>query len=60
MCFICPGGAVLVLILGNAVFFARYLLTSHQILGNVPPIVFVKDKEAAAVKEVIVIFDSVS
>ncbi|NWW43891.1 RBFA factor, partial [Pedionomus torquatus] len=30
----------------------RYLLTSQQILGNVPPIVFVKDKEAAAVKEV--------
>lgn len=31
---------------------------SQQILGNVPPIVFVKDKEAAVVKEVIVIFDS--
>ncbi|NXP29022.1 RBFA factor, partial [Scytalopus superciliaris] len=30
----------------------RYLLKSQQILGNVPPIVFVKDKEAAAVKEV--------
>ncbi|XP_010187702.1 PREDICTED: putative ribosome-binding factor A, mitochondrial, partial [Mesitornis unicolor] len=30
----------------------RYLLTSQQILGNVPPIIFVKDKEAAAVKEV--------
>ncbi|KFP71670.1 hypothetical protein N310_02289, partial [Acanthisitta chloris] len=30
----------------------RYLLTSQQILGNVPPILFVKDKEAAAVKEV--------
>ncbi|NXN46024.1 RBFA factor, partial [Rhinoptilus africanus] len=30
----------------------RYLLTSQQILGNVPPIVFVKDKEAAVVKEV--------
>ncbi|NXV84935.1 RBFA factor, partial [Calonectris borealis] len=30
----------------------RYLLTSQQILGNVPPIVFVKDKEAAAVKEI--------
>ncbi|NXU50083.1 RBFA factor, partial [Turnix velox] len=30
----------------------RYLLTSQQILGNVPPIVFIKDKEAAAVKEV--------
>ncbi|NXW09779.1 RBFA factor, partial [Fregetta grallaria] len=30
----------------------RYLLMSQQILGNVPPIVFVKDKEAAAVKEV--------
>ncbi|KFZ54761.1 hypothetical protein N338_00387, partial [Podiceps cristatus] len=30
----------------------RYLLTSQQILGNVPPIVFLKDKEAAAVKEI--------
>ncbi|NXH78679.1 RBFA factor, partial [Hydrobates tethys] len=30
----------------------RYLLMSQQILGNVPPIVFVKDKEAAAVKEI--------
>ncbi|XP_071409557.1 putative ribosome-binding factor A, mitochondrial [Pithys albifrons albifrons] len=30
----------------------RYLLKSQQILGNVPPIIFVKDKEAAAVKEV--------
>ncbi|XP_010163076.1 putative ribosome-binding factor A, mitochondrial, partial [Antrostomus carolinensis] len=30
----------------------RYLLKSQQILGNVPPIVFVKDKEAAAVKEI--------
>ncbi|KFP07541.1 hypothetical protein N300_15275, partial [Calypte anna] len=30
----------------------RYLLSSQQILGNVPPIVFVKDKEAAAVKEI--------
>ncbi|XP_055656016.1 putative ribosome-binding factor A, mitochondrial isoform X1 [Falco peregrinus] len=30
----------------------RYLLMSRQILGNVPPVVFVKDKEAAAVKEV--------
>ncbi|NWR56148.1 RBFA factor, partial [Bucorvus abyssinicus] len=30
----------------------RYLLRSQQILGNVPPIVFVKDKEAAAVKEI--------
>ncbi|KFV90286.1 hypothetical protein N327_02482, partial [Fulmarus glacialis] len=30
----------------------RYLLTSQQIIGNVPPIVFVKDKEAAAVKEI--------
>ncbi|XP_053916204.1 putative ribosome-binding factor A, mitochondrial isoform X3 [Cuculus canorus] len=30
----------------------RYLLTSQQILGNVPPIVFVKDREAAAVKEI--------
>ncbi|NWX49222.1 RBFA factor, partial [Steatornis caripensis] len=30
----------------------RYLLMSQQILGNVPPIIFVKDKEAAAVKEI--------
>ncbi|XP_061875912.1 putative ribosome-binding factor A, mitochondrial isoform X2 [Colius striatus] len=30
----------------------RYLLTSQQILGHVPPIVFIKDKGAAAVKEV--------
>nr|XP_021153331.1 putative ribosome-binding factor A, mitochondrial isoform X2 [Columba livia] len=30
----------------------RYLLTSQQILGNVPPIVFVKDKQAAAIKEI--------
>ncbi|NXF71272.1 RBFA factor, partial [Sclerurus mexicanus] len=30
----------------------RYLLKSQQILGNVPPIIFVKDKEVAAVKEV--------
>ncbi|XP_014796238.1 PREDICTED: putative ribosome-binding factor A, mitochondrial [Calidris pugnax] len=30
----------------------RYLLMSQQIIGNVPPIVFVKDKEAAAVKEI--------
>ncbi|KFP61406.1 hypothetical protein N322_13145, partial [Cariama cristata] len=30
----------------------RYLLKSQQILGNVPPIVFIKDKEAAAVKEI--------
>ncbi|NXS70284.1 RBFA factor, partial [Pandion haliaetus] len=30
----------------------RYLLMSQQILGNVPPIVFLKDKEAAAVKEI--------
>ncbi|KAF1445420.1 putative ribosome-binding factor A, mitochondrial, partial [Spheniscus demersus] len=30
----------------------RYLLMSQQIVGNVPPIVFVKDKEVAAVKEV--------
>ncbi|NWT01353.1 RBFA factor, partial [Mionectes macconnelli] len=30
----------------------RYLLKSQQIIGNVPPIVFIKDKEAAAVKEV--------
>nr|XP_013796458.1 PREDICTED: putative ribosome-binding factor A, mitochondrial isoform X1 [Apteryx mantelli mantelli]XP_013796464.1 PREDICTED: putative ribosome-binding factor A, mitochondrial isoform X1 [Apteryx mantelli mantelli] len=30
----------------------RYLLMSHQIIGNVPPIVFVKDKEAAALKKI--------
>ncbi|XP_009865620.1 PREDICTED: putative ribosome-binding factor A, mitochondrial, partial [Apaloderma vittatum] len=30
----------------------RYLLTSQQIVGNLPPVVFVKDKEASAVKEV--------
>ncbi|NXT50966.1 RBFA factor, partial [Pluvianellus socialis] len=30
----------------------RYLLMSQQILGNVPPVVFIKDKEAAAVKEI--------
>ncbi|NXV76752.1 RBFA factor, partial [Atlantisia rogersi] len=30
----------------------RYLLSSQQILRNVPPVVFVKDKEAAAVKEI--------
>ncbi|XP_066179560.1 putative ribosome-binding factor A, mitochondrial isoform X1 [Sylvia atricapilla] len=30
----------------------RYLLNSQQIVGNVPPVVFIKDKEAAAVKEV--------
>ncbi|KFV39068.1 hypothetical protein N341_06922, partial [Tyto alba] len=30
----------------------RYLLRSQQIVGNVPPVVFVKDKEASAVKEV--------
>lgn len=30
----------------------RYLLKSQQIVGNVPPVVFVKDKEAAAVREV--------
>ncbi|XP_061202317.1 putative ribosome-binding factor A, mitochondrial isoform X2 [Neopsephotus bourkii] len=30
----------------------RYLLKSQQILGNMPPIVFVKDKEAAAVREI--------
>ncbi|NXA33964.1 RBFA factor, partial [Eudromia elegans] len=30
----------------------RYLLTSQQILGNVPPIVFIKDREAAALKKV--------
>ncbi|RMC16291.1 hypothetical protein DUI87_08506 [Hirundo rustica rustica] len=30
----------------------RYLLKSQQIVGNVPPVVFIKDKEAAAVREV--------
>ncbi|XP_048796694.1 putative ribosome-binding factor A, mitochondrial isoform X1 [Lagopus muta] len=30
----------------------RYLLMSQRILGNMPPVVFVKDKAAAAVKEV--------
>ncbi|XP_009948274.1 PREDICTED: putative ribosome-binding factor A, mitochondrial, partial [Leptosomus discolor] len=30
----------------------RYLLKSQQIVGNVPPIIFIKDKEAAAVKEI--------
>ncbi|NWY04235.1 RBFA factor, partial [Nothoprocta ornata] len=30
----------------------RYLLMSQQIIGNVPPIVFIKDKEAAALKKV--------
>ncbi|NXS38555.1 RBFA factor, partial [Pomatostomus ruficeps] len=30
----------------------RYLLKSQQIVGNMPPVVFVKDKEAAAVKEI--------
>ncbi|XP_061305597.1 putative ribosome-binding factor A, mitochondrial [Pezoporus flaviventris] len=30
----------------------RYLLKSQQILGNMPPIVFVKDKAAAAVREI--------
>ncbi|XP_059706943.1 putative ribosome-binding factor A, mitochondrial isoform X1 [Haemorhous mexicanus] len=30
----------------------RYLLKSQQIVGNVPPVIFIKDKEAAAVKEV--------
>uniref|UniRef100_A0A8C5X032 Ribosome binding factor A n=1 Tax=Malurus cyaneus samueli TaxID=2593467 RepID=A0A8C5X032_9PASS len=30
----------------------RYLLKSQQIVGNAPPVVFIKDKEAAAVKEV--------
>uniref|UniRef100_A0A8C6YWQ7 Ribosome binding factor A n=1 Tax=Nothoprocta perdicaria TaxID=30464 RepID=A0A8C6YWQ7_NOTPE len=30
----------------------RYLLMSQQIVGNVPPIVFIKDKEAAALKKV--------
>ncbi|XP_030355715.1 putative ribosome-binding factor A, mitochondrial isoform X2 [Strigops habroptila] len=30
----------------------RYLLKSQQILGNIPPIVFVKDKEAAAVRKI--------
>lgn len=32
---------------------------SQRILGNMPPVVFVKDKAAAAVKEVTVILDSV-
>ncbi|XP_052000066.1 putative ribosome-binding factor A, mitochondrial [Xyrauchen texanus] len=30
----------------------RYLLISHQILGSVPPVVFIKDKQYAAVIEV--------
>ncbi|XP_068023812.1 putative ribosome-binding factor A, mitochondrial isoform X1 [Melanerpes formicivorus] len=30
----------------------RYLLTSRQIVGNMPPVVFVKDREGAAVREV--------
>uniref|UniRef100_A0A8B9EZ48 Ribosome binding factor A n=1 Tax=Amazona collaria TaxID=241587 RepID=A0A8B9EZ48_9PSIT len=30
----------------------RYLLKSQQILGNMPPVVFLKDKQAAAVREV--------
>ncbi|XP_010014680.1 PREDICTED: putative ribosome-binding factor A, mitochondrial, partial [Nestor notabilis] len=30
----------------------RYLLKSQQILGNIPPVVFVKDKEGAAVREI--------
>ncbi|NXA46997.1 RBFA factor, partial [Nothocercus julius] len=30
----------------------RYLLMSQQIIGNVPPIVFIKDKEASALKKV--------
>ncbi|KGL79550.1 hypothetical protein N309_10108, partial [Tinamus guttatus] len=30
----------------------RYLLMSQQIIGNVPPIVFLKDKEAAALKKI--------
>ncbi|XP_062474112.1 putative ribosome-binding factor A, mitochondrial isoform X1 [Pezoporus occidentalis] len=30
----------------------RYLLKSQQIIGNMPPIVFVKDKAAAAVREI--------
>ncbi|XP_026698606.1 putative ribosome-binding factor A, mitochondrial isoform X2 [Athene cunicularia] len=30
----------------------RYLLMSQQIVGNVPPVLFVKDKETAAVKEI--------
>ncbi|XP_053851678.1 putative ribosome-binding factor A, mitochondrial isoform X1 [Vidua macroura] len=32
--------------------FLKYLLKSQQIVGNVPPVVFIKDKGAAAVKEV--------
>lgn len=55
MHFIFPQGAVLLFTLLDIAFFARYLLMSQQILGNVPPVVFVKDKEAAAVKEVIVV-----
>nr|XP_014434466.1 putative ribosome-binding factor A, mitochondrial isoform X1 [Pelodiscus sinensis] len=30
----------------------RHHLITHQVLRNVPPIVFVKDKEAAAIKEI--------
>uniref|UniRef100_A0A8C4W5Z7 Ribosome binding factor A n=1 Tax=Gopherus evgoodei TaxID=1825980 RepID=A0A8C4W5Z7_9SAUR len=30
----------------------RHLLITHQVLRTVPPIVFVKDKEAAAIKEI--------
>lgn len=38
-------------------FLARYLLTSRQIVGSMPPVVFVKDKEGAAVKEVTAVCD---
>lgn len=30
----------------------RHLLISHQILGNVPPVVFIRDKQYAAVTEI--------
>ncbi|KAF4103197.1 putative ribosome-binding factor A, mitochondrial [Onychostoma macrolepis] len=30
----------------------RHLLISHQILGNVPPVVFIRDKQYAAVAEI--------
>nr|XP_015213084.1 PREDICTED: putative ribosome-binding factor A, mitochondrial [Lepisosteus oculatus] len=32
--------------------FSRYLLIAHQVLGSVPPVTFIKDKEYAAVLEV--------
>lgn len=32
--------------------FCRHLLISQQVLGTVPTIVFLRDKEAAAVREV--------